>query len=161
MEESQVHSHTVDVVDVAQFAAIDDLLHGLHGRVVDEGVTYHGDQSQAVSRDGYGSGLSSRGCEWLFNQHMLSCPQSKQRKRTVSGNRGGQNHCVYVGGQHLLVAGGGSGFRIEVPHVVQAILPEVAHPFQLRLGHLVEVPGQLGTPVAAPDYSDLDHGITP
>ena len=157
LENAQVQPGAVDVEHIAQHAALDDLFHLVDAGRILEGVVHHQDLAVLLRKRDQFLGLVDLGRQRLLDQDMLAGLERLLRQRIVRADvRADGNGIDRRVVDDVVVVGGGLDARVEVLHVREALLVHVAADRHLARGNLVEVADDVGSPVACPNYSDLD-----
>ena len=153
--DAQVLPVAVEVEDLAEQAVVDDLLHVLEPRVVDEQVVDHQDAVAGVGQGGHLASIRAGQRERLLDEDVLAGFEDALRERGVRGNRCGDDHRVRLGIAEDVIelpreARGG----VRGPVTLEHLLVQIAAPPELGLWEPREVAGEVGAPVVHPHHAD-------
>ena len=155
-QHAQVEPVRVDVADVAQLAAVDELLERLHAGVVLEQVADH-QHPLARSRGGHDLlGLLDRLRERLLDEAVLAGLQHPQRQLARGSARAwpGRPRRASSSASSSSIGGRAARTREGRGAALHALLGLVADPGQLGSGEPVEVAREVRAPVAEADHAD-------
>ena len=158
----EVEPVRVEVVDLAELAAVGDLLELRDARVVLEQVADHQRPPGLARRVDGPLGVRDGLGERLLDEAVLAGAQDLLRQRRVGGDRRRQDDRVErVVGEQVRQVGGPARGRDRRPDPLQRGGVAVAQPGELAAGDRREVAREVRAPVAQPRHADRDRRHSP
>ena len=157
-DDAEVGAHGVVVPGRPELSRVEQVLDGADRRTVHEGVIHHEDQPPLPALLEQDPGFDGPARERLFHQHMLVGAERGEGQLEMSPGRCGNGDCIdgRVGHDGLPVVAEASpsmGHRRQI----QALAGWVADGREPDTLGGVQDPGEVGTPVAVAQHSNLDH----
>ncbi len=152
LEQAEVHAGRVVVVQLAQGAVVDHLLHAADGAGEQKGVVHHDLEVLALGEFDELFALRDGAGERLFDEHVLAVLEGFLGEFEVSPNRRYNRDQVDVGrGQQVIDVVGGDHVGIRMADLAERFLALVANRDDASLVLRVEVPNDVRTPIAVAD----------
>ena len=147
----------VDVADLADVAAVDDLLDLADRRRVEEGVPDHEDEPLALGDGDQFLALRGRRGHRLLDEDVLAGEERRLGEREVEAHRGGDDHRVdLLVIDQLVSVRDAFDARVERGDVAQALRVEIADCLQAAVWQAVEIADEVRSPVATADDADRE-----
>ena len=152
LEQAEVDPHGIEVVEIADVARDDQLLHAPHRAREHERVIHREQQPLPCRQVAQLLRIREPCGDRLHHEHVLPLLERDLRQLVVHVRRSRDDDRIDVGRpQHLVSAVGDCGDVILAPQPSRALIAHVAHGFHLaqRMAH--EVADQIRSPVATAD----------
>src|SRR6266853_96398 len=156
LEQPEVHARGIEVVQLAQRAAVDQLANLPHGPAEEEGVIHHDLQVLPFSQLDELLGLLRRGCEGLLDEYVFAVRQRGLRQLVMRPDRRDDRDSVDVRRrQHLRKVRRQVDAGIGLASAPQRGRVLVADGHQFAVVETLKISDDVGSPVAVPDDADL------
>src|SRR5918992_3946640 len=158
---TQVEPVRVDIAHFAELAGLDQLVHLLDAGVVLEKMPDH--EHPVAGARGLDDllRLLDRASERLLDKAVLARLEHLARQLGVRGHRGGERDRIErLVAEHLVEGAGRTSSRKRPREPIQGLGRLVAEPGELAFRQAVEVPCEVGTPVAEAHDPDSGHRRT-
>ena len=149
---AEVLAVAVDDEHLAELARVDELLHLLHARVVEEEVAGHEDEPARLGEADQLLHLRDPHRRRLLDEDVLAGLERRFGERIVRRHRRRDDDRLDVGGDHLRELAGHARVRVAVRELFPQRFARVADPREVGL--VVEDTREVPAPVAQPDLSD-------
>ena len=150
--QAEIHTARRDEVDVAELTRPDQLLDRHDRRAVEERMPGHEDEAETGREPEQALRLARRRGEGLLDEHVLAGFERRLGELEVCRDRCGDRDGVDLGvGEDVPEARGAAKGREAAPDRVDGGAAGVAYHDRVCAVHLVEVPHEVGPPVAEAD----------
>jgi hypothetical protein len=157
--EPEVHALGGDEVDVAEVAAVDDLLDLAHRGAEDERVADHEGEAARCGEVDELAGARGIGGHGLFDEDVLAGLERRLGDPVVRADGRGDEDGLNGGvGEDLPEVGGDGYAGVAAPRLLEGLGPCVADPLDPRLRQVHVVAQHVGAPVAVADEGDPELG---
>ena len=100
--------------------------------------------------------------KWLFNEHVLAIEQGILRHVEVGPDRGNDRDCIHIRRSHKFVVSGINRYPgIGGLNPLPGRRTLVANPHHLATLQPAEVPNDVRSPIAVPNYTNFKHRNSP
>jgi hypothetical protein len=157
-DRAEVLPVSVDAEDVAEVARLDDLLQLLDARVVEQQVAGHQHETSLLREFAQLLHLARTHRRRLLDEDVLARFEGAARQLVVRRHRG-RDHDRLDGvvGEQVVEAGRHPGPGVALRKSGPQLFVQVADPGEL--GQLVEVAGEVPSPLAQADLTDARHSF--
>ena len=152
LNQSEIDSYRVDVLNIAEFTAGNEVADLSDCRGVAIRVIAHHDKTGPLCCVDHLLGISVRGRQGLLYEHMLARLERRECDAHMRGSgRSNRDNIDGWIGQHIFDSGGRPHCAIRRRDLRRSRPVDVAHPAKIELGRTHEIPDQVWSPIASSD----------